>query len=173
MKEITDPTDTIPRWRDGIPPLDQFSKLHCSSATNLVTTQKKIVVLETSRRWLSVDDIGLFPRLLGSVAEQSSLESQSTGSVISPPLTVYPYQKETRVYLHGETGEQIVPGPLAERLQLHVSRALVHLARPRPHGAGLELARVVLNGLEVQRTRLDHVRIDLRDFTETGGVALD
>lgn len=64
-------------------------------------------------------------------------------------------------HLHGKTFEKVVPRPLAESLQLHVSRALVHLARPRPHGACLELAGVVRDRLEVQLARLDHVRIHL------------
>lgn len=100
--------------------------------------------------------------------EQSSFESRSV-----PSLRFLRYgipAPDTRTYLHGETGQHVVPGPLAERLQLHVSSALVHLARPRPHGAGLELAGVVLYGLEVQRTRFDHVRVDLRDLMGTGGV---
>lgn len=52
-------------------------------------------------------------------------------------------------HLHRQPREKIVPSTLPERLQLHVSRALVPVTRPRPNRALLDLSRLVKHGLEV------------------------
>lgn len=43
-------------------------------------------------------------------------------------------------HLHGEACQQVVPGPLAERLDLHVPRTLVALTRPMPDRVLLDVA---------------------------------